>query len=515
MRAWVLFLLFLGLPLAEGERAPADEADLWLMSGIDSAFISRFIRNDLCRQNEQWVEACQRGLQRGIRFLAPSDAGSALRADWEKEKPAKTTDFESYLNRLAATETAAPKAMVWGYMANHVMATFDPFARIWPDGFFETVGTGSHNEVGTGAQFEILEEAVVARRVFKGSPAELAGIRVGDRLLAVNGDAVRGGAEALDSLFKLRGQAGVLVKLELQRGGVASEKTLRLERIAYPDSALSYVDLLNRRHAVITIYSFTRGICERVQQQVRTAVERNSVAVILDLRFNPGGLSSEGLCLARIFTGESELIRYNFFTASLLPGELELRPRILAAMPVEEPVLMPAVQDTAVPLAVLVNAGTASIAEIAAAALQDTGRAWLVGIGTMGKGTFQLNASLSFNKRLRLRHSIAEAVRINETVVQGAGVTPNFESPFQFGESLTSWRLTQDKAFVPHPIPSSGAARWTEPRAEQRSAIDRCARAQLAGRYSRQLKKQLGFEDFQQALAMAVLQCDGDLKVAN
>ncbi len=514
MRVWALLFLFLGLPLAEGTRKPSSEAELWLQSGIDSSFISRFIRNEYCHQSERWLEACRRGVERGTRFLLHSESADGLKADWEKEKTVERPDFENFLKRIESAETSVPKAMVWGYMANYVITTFDPHARIQPEGFYETVGTGAHNEMGIGAEFEILEEGVIARRVFKDSPAAQAGIRVGDRLLAVNGQAVQTGAGALEALRKLRGGSDSLVQLELGRDAVSVAKTLRLVRIVHPDAVLDLINLRDRRYARITIYAFTRGVCDLVQKHVQTATDRNAIGVVLDLRFNPGGLSSEGLCVGRIFAGNRELLSPNFFAASLLPGELDLRPRMLAAWPAEGAAFFPSVQNLEIPLTVLVNAGTASIAEIVAAGLQDIERAWLVGIGTMGKGTFQLSTAMSFNSKLKIRHSFAEAVRINAGVIQFYGVTPNFEASFEAGKSVHPWRLLHDKTMIPHPIPPSRESTWTEPRLQAQKTLVRCAGGSLTSRYSKLLRKKQGFEDHQQALAMAVLQCDADLKAA-
>lgn len=516
MRVFVILLLFLGVPLAEGTRSPNSEAELWASLGLDSRFIQRFVRNEICHKSEQWKVACSRALHSGLRYLSESEPNEAFKAEWVKLSSNERPDFDRLVQKIEAAETKVPKAMVWGRMANMVLSTFDPHARLVPEDFYETVGTGPHNRTEIGVQFEIREDRVIARRVFADSPAARAGVRVNDELLSVNGRPVRPGLQAYDSLDLLKGEQGESVRIELRRDAVVTEMVLNLEHLNNPDVDLKFVDLMNRRHAILTIYYFSQGVCELAEQHLRTAMERNAVAVVLDLRFNIGGFTSEGFCVARLFTGERSLGDTRFFARSLLPDELELSPKVLTERPAEEPRRIPILQNPTIPLAVLVNSFTASASEMLAAALQDTQRAWIVGTGTMGKGTFQLNAISIIHPRLRLRHTVGEAVRLNEGVIQQQGITPNFAVPFRLGEVGRPFYLLADKEYVPYPIPPGRTEAWVETRPKQRARIDRCNR--IGGwdmRYSKRLQKARGFEDHQQAYAMAVLHCDDELKVEN
>lgn len=516
MRIWVILLLFLGVPLAEGTKTPSTEAELWADLGLDSQFIRRFVRNELCHKGDQWKAACTRASNTGLRFLTNTEANQMLKSEWLESQVAERPDFDRLVLRLENADTRVPKAMVWGYMANMVLATFDPHARLIPMDFFATVGTGPHNRVGIGVQFEIRDDRLIARRIFRESPAERAGIQVHDELVSVNGRPVQPGYLAYDALDRLEGEVGKEVRVELRRDAVVTEKTLKLEHLHTPDVELKFVDLFNRRHAVITIYNFSQGVCESAQQHLRTAMERNAAAVLLDLRFNIGGYNAEGFCVGRMFTGDRPLAGIRFFSESFLPDDLDLNPRVLDHQPSEEPLLIPDVQNKTIPLAVLVNSFTGSISEILTAALQDTERAWVVGTGTMGKGTFQLNAISTLHPRLWLRHTVGEAIRLSEGVIHHYGITPNFDVPFRRGEKGRPFYLFAEKAYVPYPIPPSRTYSWKETRAQRRLQMDRCAQSgEWAERYSKKLSLDQGFEDDQQAWAMAALHCDSKLKLRN
>lgn len=210
---------------------------------------------------------------------------------------------------------------------------------------------------------------ITVDRVQSAGPAARAGLRAGDRLLSVDGNAVTGLAVA-DVVSLLRGEAGTPVVLNLTRGGADLTETLRREELRTDPVT---VRELAGGGTVIKVASFTRGSGEQVRAAVRAAPAGGGV--VLDLRGNPGGLVTEAVSAASAFLDGGLVATYD------VRGEQ----RALYADPGG---------DTARPLVALVDGGTMSAAELVAGALQDRGRAVAVGSRSFGKGSVQMPTEL-------------------------------------------------------------------------------------------------------------------------
>ncbi|MQY15750.1 hypothetical protein SRB5_59400 [Streptomyces sp. RB5] len=212
---------------------------------------------------------------------------------------------------------------------------------------------------------------IAVSRVLPHSPADRAGIRAGDRLLRIDGARVTG-EPVTDVVARLRSEAGVApaavgsaVSLDLVRRGTGRwREVLIRERLTVDPVTLAY----DSGPAVIRVESFTRGSGARVREAVRSAA---GTGIVLDLRGNPGGLVAEAVGAASAFLDDGVVATY----------DLRGRQHALYARPGG---------DTTTPLVVLVDGGTMSAAELLAGALQDRGRAVVVGGRTFGKGTVQL-----------------------------------------------------------------------------------------------------------------------------
>lgn len=213
-------------------------------------------------------------------------------------------------------------------------------------GLFLRPGSGSSLEVGS---------------VTAHTSAARAGVRPGDRLVAVDGGAPKGLAQAA---ALLRGPAGSSVRLRLARGATARTLVLRRQQFATVPVATSRLP----GATVIRVESFTRGVGRQVRDRVRAP---HSASLVLDLRGNPGGLLDEAVEVASAFLSGGAVVSYD------RRGE---GTRTLSAV---------GSADTTTPLVVLVDGGTASAAEVVAGALQDRGRAVIVGARTFGKGSVQ------------------------------------------------------------------------------------------------------------------------------
>jgi len=224
---------------------------------------------------------------------------------------------------------------------------------------------------GIGVRFDKNEQGIVLTEVMPDSPALQAKLKVGDLITAIDGESVT----ALDQNAisqKLRGPVASSVKLTLEH------ETLTLRRaLVVPPTVTSHVE---NGVAVIAVSGFNDNTGASVAEAVRKAkaAAGSFKGVILDLRGNPGGLLDQGLAVADIFVSQGKLLT----TRGRHPDAYHLY-EAKGGDPGE-----------GVPLVVLVDGRTASAAEVAAAALQDSGRGVLVGTNSFGKGIIQTVWSL-------------------------------------------------------------------------------------------------------------------------
>jgi carboxyl-terminal processing protease len=229
---------------------------------------------------------------------------------------------------------------------------------------------------GIGARMAQVDSRFVIQSVVPGSPAEKAGLRAGDAVIAVDGDPVDG--KTLDQVVQsIRGTAGTSVRLQIQREGAAAlELSIVRAEISVP--AVSWAMIPGSKIADIRIEEFSKGVTDDLKSALRDAEKAGVTGIVLDLRDDPGGYLDEAVGVASVFV-ESGTV-YQERDAS---GKTR-------SIPVRD-----GEQATDLPLTVLVNFGSASAAEIVAGTLQDAGRAKVYGVTTFGTGTVLTEFDLS------------------------------------------------------------------------------------------------------------------------
>src|SRR5690606_4289478 len=217
----------------------------------------------------------------------------------------------------------------------------------------ELAALRDHNDgayVGVGIQAAARGDAVVVTRVFPDSPASRAGLRAGDRIVAVDGTAARGGD--LDSVLnRIRGPEGSDVTLRMRTGRAAPrEVTLERSRIKVPAVEARIVTVQGVQIAYLRLLRFTRGAADALRERTRELLEGGAQAIVLDLRQDPGGLVSEAVGVASVFLPEG---------SPVVTTEGRNSPRRTLRTS-EEPV------SSVTPMAVLVDRNSASSSEIVA-----------------------------------------------------------------------------------------------------------------------------------------------------
>jgi len=269
---------------------------------------------------------------------------------------------------------------------------------------FQEALDGEYTGVGLWARRE-RDGRIEVTKVASGSPAAAAGIRKGDRLRSVDGADVDG-RPVTEVVSLLRGDAtdapaGTAVRLGLQRGTRAWTETLRRARLS-TDSVT--VRKLADGITVIKIAAFTKGSGDLVRSAVRQAAA--GAGVILDLRGNSGGLVTEAVTTASAFLDGGLVATYD------VNGE-------------QQALHADAGGDTTRPLVTLVDGGTMSAAELLTGALQDRGRAVVVGSRTFGKGSVQMPSRLPGGSVAEL--TVGHYRTPSGRSVDGRGITPDLD----------------------------------------------------------------------------------------
>jgi carboxyl-terminal processing protease len=272
--------------------------------------------------------------------------------------------------------------------------------------FFRTNIEGSFEGIGARVNWDVDADTVVITEPFENQPAWLAGLKRDDLILAVDGESLVG-TNLADAVKKIRGPKGSAAVLTIQRPGTADPFDVEVvrDRIEIPtistDTLGAGADI-----AYVRLNTFNENSGQLVRQAVEDAVDRDPRALILDLRGNTGGLLREAVKVASIFLEDQTVLLERFSDGHLETYETSGR-----------------AVTTDLPLVVLVNEASASASEIVAGALQDTGRATLVGATTFGKGSVQLPHNLSNDAILRV--TIARWYTPEDRSIDGVGLTPD------------------------------------------------------------------------------------------
>ena len=253
----------------------------------------------------------------------------------------------------------------------------DPYSELLApkqnDEFNRAVG-GRYGGVGM-----LLEEqktptstTVVVSRVFPNTPAELGGVREGDRIVMV--DSLSTADAKIDKVSDaLRGLAGTTVRVTFQRPGVTEPVKLQFKRAVIHVPAVPFTTMLDGKVGYIPLQTFNENTAEEVENAAKKLVADGAHGIVLDLRDNGGGIVDQSLAVTSLFLKPGQ---------SIVDVRTRNAPNEMARASDEQ-------LSTQPPMVVLTDGGTASASEIVAGALQDHDRALVVGTTSFGKGLVQ------------------------------------------------------------------------------------------------------------------------------
>jgi len=235
---------------------------------------------------------------------------------------------------------------------------------------FQTTTGGRYG--GVGMQIENQQGHITVSTVFPNTPAEQAGLRVGDRIVKVDTASTQGWSISQVS-DKLTGTPGTKVTATFQRPGVGAPITLTFTRATIHIPAVPYAITMGDRIGYLPLQRFNETAADEVESGIRKLVQQGVRGIVLDLRGNPGGILDQGLEISNMFLKKGQEI-------ASVRGRQGAEQRYRAQ---GEPVL------PSMPIVVLTDEYAASAAEIVAGSLQDHDRALVVGQTTFGKGLVQ------------------------------------------------------------------------------------------------------------------------------
>jgi carboxyl-terminal processing protease len=269
---------------------------------------------------------------------------------------------------------------------DNMLKTLDPYTVYFPESEadeFTIMTTGKYG--GIGSLVRAGGDYVVINEVYKGFPADVAGIKPGDILKKVDGVSLKGFPTDKVS-EKLKGNPGTPITVTIDRNGTETDYSLKREKIIIPP--VPYYGMLDSKTGYIRFsQGFTQGCIEDVKSALVSLKRSNAEQVILDLRGNPGGLLTEAVEIVNLFIG---------------PGNEVVSTKGKVKQFDEDFKTTRAATDEKMPLAVLINRSSASASEIVAGAIQDLDRGVIVGQRSYGKGLVQITRPLSYNTQLKV-----------------------------------------------------------------------------------------------------------------
>lgn len=366
-----------------------------------------------------------------------------------------------------------------------MMETLDPHSAFLNKDYFQRMQNDTSGEFsGLGVEVALKDGVIVVLTPIEDSPAQKAGIRPKDRIVEINHENIVG--MTLDqAIERMRGKVGAMMHLGVSRDGHEGLKHFNIKREVIKVNPVK-TQMLQQDIAYVRLSQFQKRASQTVEEALTklsaTAKSKGGLAgIILDLRANPGGLLDQAVDLSSLFLREGIVVS----TEARDPQNKDIRY-----------VKKQGWKDLKTPVVVLINGSSASASEIVAGALQDHGRAIIMGSQSFGKGSVQSVAPLDGETGIKL--TIAQYLTPKGRRIQGIGITPDINvddvDPALFARAKRTDRWMREKDLRNH----LGAGRETEEEKKQRESqekTDRIARQDAIQKRQAALKETVTDEE--------------------
>ncbi len=249
----------------------------------------------------------------------------------------------------------------------------DPYADLYSPKQLEAFNQNTGGfYAGVGMSIEKQDDQIIVAKVFPHTPADEAGIRIGDHIIAVDSQSTRGWK--IDQVSsKLKGTPGTKVNARFSRPGASETFGVQFTRRVVHIPAVPYAMMIENKTAYVPVTQFNETVSEEVAQNLQRLVKEGAKSIVLDLRGNPGGYLEQAIVMSNLFLPKGKEI-------------LSVRGR---GQPDETHVTETDALVPNLPIVILTDGYTASASEIVAGALQDHDRALIIGTTSFGKGLVQ------------------------------------------------------------------------------------------------------------------------------
>ena len=274
---------------------------------------------------------------------------------------------------------------------NSMLGSLDPYTNYIPESEkedFRFMTTGEYG--GIGSLIVYRDSDTYISEPYEGMPAQIAGLKPGDKIIKIDGTPTHGLKSDKVSQM-LKGTSNTIVKVTVERPDVKEPITKEITRKKIQMNAVPYYGIVGDKTVYIYLSNFTDKAAGEVKEALLDLKKNHQIeSLVLDLRGNPGGILEEAVQIVNYFVPKGKEVLST-------RGKIKQWDRTYKTT--QEPI------DTEIPLAILVNSGSASASEIVSGALQDLDRAVIIGERTYGKGLVQSTRTLPYNGPLKVTTS--------------------------------------------------------------------------------------------------------------
>ena len=414
----------------------------WAETGLGSHELETLLEDANCRTDEQSFLACVNAVGQmaerynqtvlfdgTLRTMTAEDVENRLTekkelARWSPQfaEIRESISFMKVWRELDAKFVKpAERSTIIATGINGFLSIFkDPHTYIMPLAMYEEVVANSEaRNASAGMVARRTDGELIVRKVYEGSSADKAGIRKGDRIVAVNGQKVSTlAASKISDVLKMRGMERVNLSVE-RKGQNMNFEMFRSENV-FPSVASKLIDGAHKA-GLITIHKFSKDVCMAVRQKLIDFKQEGVQGILMDLRDNPGGQVEEAACIANLFVEKGTFLFETRYLDASKPSDRYIaeNDKIYGG-----------------PLAILINSGSASASEIVAGSLRDQGRAKLVGERSFGKGSFQDGRIWGANAKIALFETEGFYYFPSGWTPQLVGLQPDVQVNFNLSDGM-------------------------------------------------------------------------------
>jgi carboxyl-terminal processing protease len=321
----------------------------------------------------------------GLAFTVPTNRYFELTKNLEI-----FTNIYKHLNMYYVDDVDPSKMIKVGIES--MLKECDPYTNYFSETQIETfrfMSEGKFN--GIGIQVRDIDGIMTISDIYEQSPADKAGLKMGDKLIAIDQKNVAG-KSAEDILAILQGSPNSKIDIQVSRPGESKSLGFNINRGEVDIKNVPYYDLIDKDYAYISLTTFTDDATKNIQAAYNSlkAKNPNIKGVILDLRENGGGLLREAVNICNLFIGKD-------MEVVTTKGKVKEWDQVFKTT--GEPM------DPKIPVTILINKRSASASEIVSGVIQDYDRGVIIGQRSYGKGLVQNTYDIGYNSRVKITTS--------------------------------------------------------------------------------------------------------------